>query len=255
MGSNLTLHITGDGSHTLYSPQFDQFYHNPNGAISESKHVFFKQTGLLKSLSKDTPLTIFETGFGTGLNLLLLMEYLLKLNSPPPVTFISVEAKPVDKEIAGKLNYDEFFSFETGKILSAVFGNLQKGWNERNLIDKNALNLKLFNGFFKDFETEQKADFIFHDAFSPAVNPELWTVSTFEKLKSLSHPATVLSTYCAASKARACMAAAGWLVARAKGALGKREMTVAALEPDILASFKRVDEQRLIQRLKQKKFK
>jgi len=255
MGSNPTLHITCDGSHTLYSPQFDQFYHNPNGAISESRHVFFQQTGLLKALSDNTQITIFETGFGTGLNLLLVMDYLLKINPPATVTFISAEANPIDEQLAKNLNYDQFFSFEAGEILSAVFSSLRKGWNQRNLLHKNTLNLQLFNGFFKDLETDRKADFIFHDAFSPTVNPELWTVSTFEKLKSLSHPATVLSTYCAASKARACMAAAGWLVARAKGVLGKREMTVAALEPDILTSFKRVDEQRLIKRLQKKDFK
>lgn len=254
MGSNPKLHITGDGSHTLYSPQFDQFYHNPNGAISESRHVFFEQTGLLKSFSERTPITIFETGFGTGLNLLLVMDYLLKIKSPPPVTFISAEAHPIDEQLARNLNYDQFFSFETGKILSAVFSNLQKGWNQRKLLDDNILNLQLFNGYFDNLETDHKADFIFHDAFSPAVNPELWTVSVFDKLKSMSHPSTVLSTYCAASKARASMAAAGWLVARATGALGKREMTVAALEPDILASFKRVDEQRLIKRLRKNNF-
>ncbi len=37
---------TRDGSHTVYSPQFDQHYHNPNGAVAESRYVFFKQNGL-----------------------------------------------------------------------------------------------------------------------------------------------------------------------------------------------------------------
>ncbi|NBC64748.1 MAG: hypothetical protein GVY07_03655, partial [Bacteroidetes bacterium] len=41
---------TGDGSTSLYSPAFDQLYHNPNGAVAESRHVFFETNGLVKAL-------------------------------------------------------------------------------------------------------------------------------------------------------------------------------------------------------------
>ena len=93
-----------------------------------------------------------------------------------------------------------------------------------------------------------KIDFIFHDAFSPEANEELWTLDVFEKLASVSSSNAVLSTYCAASSARAAMAVAGWKIAKAPGALGKREMTVASLNGEKLEAFKRVNEKRLVER-------
>jgi tRNA U34 5-methylaminomethyl-2-thiouridine-forming methyltransferase MnmC len=82
------------------------------------------------------------------------------------------------------------------------------------------------------------------------VNEELWTVETFEKLITYANKNAVLSTYCAASKARASMAVAGWKLAKAQGALGKREMTIASLSEEKILRFKRVNEERLVQRFK-----
>lgn len=67
--SSIKHHITKDGSSTLYSDVFEQYYHNPNGAVSESRHVFFETPGLVDQLQMaDAQLSIFEMGFGTGLN-------------------------------------------------------------------------------------------------------------------------------------------------------------------------------------------
>lgn len=68
------------------------------------------------------------------------------------------------------------------------------------------------------------------------------------KLKSLAKGEAILGTYCAASKARAAMAVAGWKLAKARGALGKREMTIASLSENNLTDFKRINEERLIER-------
>jgi len=47
---------------------------------------------------------------------------------------------------------------------------------------------------------------------------------------------------------------AGWKISRAPGALGKREMTLASLDEKNLDGFKRVNEQRLIERYHQGDF-
>jgi tRNA U34 5-methylaminomethyl-2-thiouridine-forming methyltransferase MnmC len=117
------------------------------------------------------------------------------------------------------------------------------------------LELYLFHGFFNDFKANAlSADFIFHDAFSPEVNEELWTDTAFKKLAGLSHDETVLTTYCAASKARAAMCATGWYAAKARGALGKREMTIASRSKEKLSKFKRLNENRLAERYKKGDF-
>ena len=67
---NPELKQTKDGSHTLYSHRFSQHYHNPNGAVAESRHNFFEVNGLSDALKNGHEIIILEVGFGTGLNLL-----------------------------------------------------------------------------------------------------------------------------------------------------------------------------------------
>lgn len=246
-----THHYSKDGSSTLYSEEFGQFYHNPNGAVSESNHVFFEIPGVDQSLrNKPELIAIMEVGFGTGLNFLLLVDRYLSANLTFPVHFYSVEAFPVSKKIADTFNFGEFLTHKMlGNCLPDIFDQLTPGLNIIQPFPEHKIFLHLFYGFFDDLNrVDHKVDFIFHDAFSPEVNQELWTVSTFQKLALLSKEDTVLSTYCAASKARAAMAKAGWSLAKTPGALGKREMTLASLSEEKLSGFKRVNESRLIER-------
>ncbi|MFP8487656.1 tRNA (5-methylaminomethyl-2-thiouridine)(34)-methyltransferase MnmD [Gracilimonas sp. Q87] len=247
---------TKDGSTTLYSEKFDQYYHNPNGAASESIYVFFEQSGLFESLNNTDSLTILEIGFGTGLNFLLLADHLKKNNIDTQVKFYSIEAFPIDKQTASNINFKDHISDpEIKNSLPVIFDSLKPGMNLIKPFDNLNIELNLFYGFFDDFiEADISADFIFHDAFSPEVNEELWTVTTFEKLAKLSHKETMLTTYCAASGARAAMSTAGWYLAKTRGALGKREMTVASQAEEKLRNFKRLNESRLIERYKKGDF-
>ena len=244
------IHRTKDGSSTLYSDQFEQFYHNPNGAASESLHVFFETSGLITSLDSAESLTVLEVGFGTGLNFLLLLDILLQKKITIPVEFWSVEAFPVDQQTASEFNFEDHLKHpELNQLLPEIFAGLGQGVNQFKPLNDLDVRLNLFYGRFNDFDPKDlKADFIFHDPLSPEVNEELWTSDTFEKLASWSTAETVIATYCAASKARGAMCASGWKVARSRGALGKREMTVASLSEKKLANFKRVNEERLAER-------
>lgn len=249
MTPHSTIKKTKDGSTTLYSSRFGQHYHNPNGAVAESRQVFFETSGLPAVLQQKTDLHIFEMGFGTGLNLILLLDYLHKTGSKTKVTFHSVEAFPVDAETARQFDFGKDLEpLQPVKILSGIFGSLKPGVNTFDISDQ--LRLELFVGYFDDLNITTSApfDFIFHDAFSPEVNADLWTPGVFKSLAGAGQPDAILTTYCAATSARAAMAVAGWSVARTRGALGKREMTVASLDPQKLAPFKRVNEKRLIER-------
>jgi tRNA U34 5-methylaminomethyl-2-thiouridine-forming methyltransferase MnmC len=246
---------TKDGSGSLYSPRFNQHYHNPNGAVSESRYVFFDIPGTVKALETKDAVNIFELGFGTGLNLLLLLQYLNraeeKTGAKPRVSYTTVEAFPIKPDIARNLDFGEnSFLNQNKSLLTHIFETIQPGLNT---ITASALvKTALFSGFFDEFMNKNldtpPVDFIFHDAFSPAVNPDLWTPEVFLFLKKISHEETMLTTYCASSGARAAMAVAGWKIARARGALGKREMTIASPSEKKLDSFKRVNEERLAER-------
>jgi tRNA U34 5-methylaminomethyl-2-thiouridine-forming methyltransferase MnmC len=246
----MDLHIrsTRDGSHTIFSERFNQHYHNPNGAISESRQVFFKPTKIVKKIKTRPSLNILEIGFGTGLNLLLLADLMISAPGCADVIYQSVEAYPIAYDIAQKLNYsDEIGNSELGSFLPEIFNHLTPGQNSFHPLPN--LDVRIFFGLFDNMNLDDfKADVIFFDAFSPDVNTDLWTDMVFRKLKQLASKDVVLTTYCAASSARAAMASAGWFVARAPGVLGKREMTIAAMTPEQLKDYKRVNERRLSER-------
>lgn len=242
------LVVTRDGSHTVYSSRFDQHFHNPNGAVAESWHVFFEQPGLLEDLKTRDHLTILEVGFGTGLNLLLLMDYCLELEVSAHIDYYSVEGFPLSPDTAADFNYKEHLNHpEIVPEVTGIFGKLSNGMNHQ-VISEN-VTLHLFNGMFENFAPgETGANYIFHDAFSPDVNPELWTAEVFEKIKNHSSDDAILSTYCSASKVQGALASAGWKVAKTQGALGKREMILAALDADRLSDHKRINEEHYAQR-------
>ncbi|MDR9416013.1 MAG: tRNA (5-methylaminomethyl-2-thiouridine)(34)-methyltransferase MnmD [Gracilimonas sp.] len=244
------VHQTKDGSSTLYSEKFEQFYHNPNGAASESLYVFFEKSGLLRYLKDASSLTVLEVGFGTGINFILMVDFLKKKNIQIPVKYYSVEAYPINVETANSISLKEhLFEPALNDLLPFIFNDLHTGMNVLRPVDGLDVELHLFVGTFNEFKVNDcVADYIFHDPFSPDVNEELWNDKTFLKLAEYSHSNTVLSTYCAASKARAAMCVAGWNVAKTQGALGKREMTIASMSKENISQFKSVNEKRLADR-------
>lgn len=253
MTNSFEHHLSKDGSSTVYSSKFQQYYHNPNGAVTESRYIFFESSGIIDQLEASLhPIHIFEVGFGTGLNFLLLLDEYISSNSNQPVHFYSVEAFPVDFETAQKFNFGRFLensSLET--LLPPIFQDLKPGENTSQPIPDKEVYLHVYYSRFDELKMlNHSIDFVFHDAFSPEVNDELWTIDTFKKIASFCTKDAILTTYCAASKARAAMASAGWFLGKKVGALGKREMTIASLKSEKLAGIKRINEQRLIERLK-----
>jgi tRNA U34 5-methylaminomethyl-2-thiouridine-forming methyltransferase MnmC len=245
---NTKIHLCKDGSHTLYSEKFSQHYHNPNGAVAESRHVFFDVPGIPQKIQPADSFSVFEMGFGTGLNLILMKDYLEAGNPRCKVRFRSVEAFPIGPDTVQHLVFgSELERHNPRDILGNIFENLEPGLNRFDIDSR--IDLELFYGRFDEMPVPAgKTDAFFHDPFSPEVNGELWTVEVFERLLSMAKPGAVMSTYCAASSARAAMAVAGWKVAKAAGALGKREMTIASPGEKQLKGFKQVNEERLIHR-------
>ena len=67
-------------------------------------------------------------------------------------------------------------------------------------------------------------DGIYFDAFSPNLQPELWTTLMFIKMFTTLKTGGVLVTYCAKGQVRRNMQSAGFFAERIPGPPGKREM-------------------------------
>jgi len=180
----------------------------------------FLQAGLQAAfgLFPDTPLRIFEMGFGSGLNALLTALEAQKCLRP--VHYVSVEAFPLQAQETALLNY--------GRELDAegLFNELQAApWEQNNIINEWVTLRKEH----KELQRFSAAPFhvIYYDAFAPAAQPELWTEERFRQLYDLLLPGGLLSTYCSKGTVRRAMIAAGFEVEKLPGPPGKREMVRA----------------------------
>lgn len=77
---------------------------------------------------------------------------------------------------------------------------------------------------------------ILFDAFSPARNPAMWTLSVFQRLRELAPPSTpcAMATYSRATLLRVTLLLAGWHVGVGHATGEKEETTLAANRPELI---------------------
>jgi tRNA U34 5-methylaminomethyl-2-thiouridine-forming methyltransferase MnmC len=208
--------ITDDGSATLFVPELGEHYHSTFGAVQESLHVFI-HSGLMQ-LSIKTP-SIFEVGFGTGLNALLT---LLKASLFESINYCCIDPWPVELETIRKLNYQS--SLKLNQSQSGLFEILHTTPWDADVELTSSFHFTKFRTSFSDFEFKRKFDLIYFDAFAPWLQPELWEEEVFQKLYDSMNPGGILVTYCAKGEVRRKMKRCGFQVERLPGPPGKREM-------------------------------
>lgn len=216
------IFITDDGSHSIRIQNTKTTFHSSRGAIQESQHVFIN-AGLNYFADKNPDLksiSIFEIGFGTGLNALLAAKQaqLLKKN----VVCYSIDLNALPAEIYTQLNYATVLN-ET-ELYKTI---MQTGWNQLIFITP-FFKLNKIAGDFKNYSFNKKFDIIFFDAFAPEEEPELWAEAIFNKIFAALNTGGILVTYCSKSVVRKMLEQAGFRVEKLNGPPGKREIIRAA---------------------------
>lgn len=211
---------TNDGSNTLQRSELQENYHSIHGAHQESLHVFI-HTGLLPLLKKDT-IKILEMGFGTGLNALLTLDVATRENQS--ILYSTIENYPLKWLDVTQLHYPSLTNLAQHE---EDFKKMHDGLWESNLVITPLFSLKKYQTNLENFDTDERFDLVYFDAFSPRTQPELWTQAIFEKMYALMNTGAVLVTYCAKGQVRRDMQAAGFEVTRMPGPPGKREMLKA----------------------------
>ncbi len=209
--------ITSDGSTTIHLPEWNEQYHSKHGAIQEAYHVFIR-SGLHYCKDLDH-VNILEIGFGTGLNCLITMIEAMKLNLM--INYTGVEAYPVKEEEIQKLNYIEELNAQL--YLNDFIKMHASSWDSKNQV-KPQFSLTKREQFFHQIDDTDAFHLIYFDAFGARVQPELWTVSIFQKMYDALQEKGTLVTYSAKGSVRRAMQEVGFVVERLPGPPGKREM-------------------------------
>jgi len=195
---------TDDGSVTLYSKEFNESYHSPkDGALNESlqKHVL-----PAFDLHQDkSHLTILDICYGLGYNTLATLYHVKKKRLPVRVHIISPE---FDEALVRSLKgFDYPSEFEAFKpIIHAISENFyyeDEQFKIEVLIGDARKTIPSLNaGRLTLNANDVKFDIVYQDAFSPKVNPLLWTKEWFADIKALCSDDAVLTTYSTAVATR-----------------------------------------------------
>ena len=206
---------TADGSHTLFVPALNEHYHSVNGAWQESRHVFIEAG--LKQCAKEE-ISVFEVGFGTGLNAFLTLVQAKK--SDKVVRYTTLELYPLSVEFANSLNYAELIAPESRDLFETLHLAM---WGEEVQISPNFF-LRKEKADLCAYSFLSTYDVVYFDAFAPDKQPEMWNPELFVKLYDHTNLNGILTTYCAKGVVRRSLQAAGYAVERLQGPPGKREM-------------------------------
>ncbi len=208
------LKVTSDRSHTLWHPLYGENYHSLHGAIQESLHVFIGE-GYRHTDAE--PLHILEAGFGTGLNALLTLREVLQ--SGRHVHYTAVELHPLPPELVRQLNYPALLEMDERFFLSLH----EAPWGSNKMITPGFTLLKLESDLLAS-SFPGMYDLVYFDAFSAAVQPELWTEEVFGRIGRHMHKGGVLVTYASRGNVRRALQRCGFTVEKVPGPPGKREM-------------------------------
>lgn len=215
------LVMTQDGSYTLYSKDHRVTYHSKYGAIQESNHVFV-DSGLLPVLKQKDKISILELGFGTGLNVLLTWKNIVEKETVH-VNYHSFDVFPLPEDLLNACVYEDHLKIP--KSISKSI--LTSEWDKLVEVDSRFILTKHNKDILKETLSDNYFDIVYFDAFSPESQPELWSISLFEKIYESMTNEAVLVTYCAKGEVKRILKKIGFTLESLPGPPGKREMTRA----------------------------
>jgi tRNA U34 5-methylaminomethyl-2-thiouridine-forming methyltransferase MnmC len=201
----LTPEPTADGSFTLFSEDFGEWFHSREGAYAEAFQTYVEATDLATLATRPT-LTILDVCYGLGYNTAAALATIEQVNPHCQVTLVGLE---LDRRVPQQ----------------AVQRNLNQGWpatvqgSLASLADQGKVETRFLQANLLIGDARQQiqplvaenfqADAIFFDPFSPPHCPELWTVEFIQQVARCLKPDGKLATYSCAAAVRTAFRLAG----------------------------------------------
>jgi len=215
---NYKILQTEDNTQTVYSEYFEEACHNLSGAWEETQHNYIQGCQLPLLIDKNS-LHVLDVGFGIGIGLKALIDFLKDYPETTEHTYTSIE---LDEDLvfwAIKNTLPEI----TLEKLPGKFNGRWKNLNITIYLGDGRKTLVNNRQFLPAFNA------IFQDPFSPKKNPALWSVEWFYFLKSVCAENVEMATYSSSISIRKSLIKAGWCIENARGFGQKKTMTRARL--------------------------
>lgn len=221
----------------LVSRRFGDVYATRAGGLQQAQQVFLAGCDLPARWTARRHFTVAELGFGTGLNMLAVLD-LWARHRPPgaSLSLFSVEGFPLARADAAR-------ALAAFPELAGLAGELLAQWpgQRRGMVrlDFPALGATLDLALMDAAEAlagwQGQADAWFLDGFAPAKNPAMWTPELLAMLGARTTPGGIAATWSVAGPVRRGLEAAGFTVQRLPGFAGKRQRLVASMPGEAAA--------------------
>ncbi len=215
-----------------YSLDFNDVYFNTDDGLQETEHVFIAYNQLAQRFSNPdlSEFSIIETGFGTGLNFLVVSALWLKIAPKNAILhYIGIEKLPlrlIDLTRAHAM-WPQFatISAELTAQYTTLNCMLKSGTNHFSIATgRIQIGLQADDIMLALPQQFKQVDAWLLDGFSPAKNPAMWTDEVFAQMARLSKTGTTFATFTSAGHVRRGLQMAGFVVNKHTGFGKKREM-------------------------------
>lgn len=229
----LEIVLTDDGSHTLARRNSHVSWHSESGALSESRLVFFENSGVQQSLSAGNDVRICEIGFGTGLNFWITASHALSCTGR--LEFVSFEPHLLDTSVIHQLQYQRWP--ECSPAIEQFLPVLDQQNNIHSAdLERTVANVQLRirqqdSNSPSAWDGLSQLDAVFHDPFAPADAPELWAESLFQREFDILKPGGRLVTYCVKSEIQKRLKSVGFEIQKTRGPVGGKREVLLATKP------------------------
>jgi tRNA 5-methylaminomethyl-2-thiouridine biosynthesis bifunctional protein len=215
----------------IYSPHYDDIYHSAVGSLAQAEYVFLKGNALPERWRGQPGFTVFETGFGMGIN--FLMTWRAWLDDPARAErlhFVSIEKHPLSSEDlrrAYALILDQPPVAALAQRLIDAWPDLVAGSHRLEFEDGNVALTLIFDDAAHALPALDLAvDAFYLDGFAPAKNPELWSPHVFASLARLAKSDASFATYTSSGDVKRALRGAGFEYRKVEGFGWKRAMLV-----------------------------
>jgi len=197
---------TGDGSFTLAHPVHGETCHSRAGAWEESRLRYAQACRLAERAARERVLRLLDVGTGLGLNIAAALDALRGTRCGLEIVTLEIDRGVIEAALALEECEREPHASAAHALLRAALAHPD------GRAEGEQVALQLILGDARESIAslpERHFDAVFLDAFSPRVEPDLWTPRFLAELAARMAPDSLLSTYSAALAVRAGLAAAG----------------------------------------------
>ena len=229
-GHDPELYFAEDGAPR--SARFGDIYYSLQDGLSEARTVFLAGCHLPQSWAAGGGFSVLELGFGTGLNIAALLQ-LWSANRPSNghLHIFTIEGFLMSRDDAASAlgNWPEVAEFA-----AAILDRWPKARRGFHYMDFPQWGVSLTLALM-DVRTALsawggKADAIFLDGFSPALNSDMWAEDVLASVATKAKLGTRLATFTVAGFVRRGLQATGFRVEKCPGFGRKRERLEAVFE-------------------------